>query len=188
MKEFNQEIKIEVLVQGTPNPNALKFITEKTLKSEGKITIDDPQSCFLVPMAKALFELPGVIQIHFFENSVTVSKDPSTPWDYLEERIMEVIKTYGDDHDPNFTITTEKPRRQLEGELKTIDDILDNTIRPGLQSDGGDLEIVSYENKVLTVSYQGACTNCPSAISGTLMAIESILQDEFNPEIQVVAL
>lgn len=177
---------MRVLAQGTPNPNALKFVTEKTLKNGAGITIGNPASCLFIPLAKALFDLPGVVQVHFFENSVTVSKDEITPWDLLENRVMEVIGRLGNDHDPDFEIVSENPKRHLEGDLKKIDDILDNTIRPGLQGDGGDLEIVSYENKVLTVSYQGACMGCPSAFSGTLMAIESILKDEFDPEIQVI--
>ncbi|MGZ3691140.1 MAG: NifU family protein [Pseudobdellovibrio sp.] len=36
--------------------------------------------------------------------------------------------------------------------------------------------------------YQGACGTCPSSTSGTLMAIEGILKDEFNPSVEVVPL
>lgn len=70
-------------------------------------------------------------------------------------------------------------------ELKQIDEILDRTVRPGLQGDGGDIELLDYSNNVLMVHFQGACGGCPSSTMGTLQAIQGILQNEFNSEIEV---
>ncbi len=178
---------MRVLAQETPNPSALKFITEKDMVLSSKVTINSLEECLLVPLAKGLFEIEGVEQLHFFENSITVSIKKEYTWDDLEPIITRYLGQKGDHHDPNFQIVSNKPAKNLTGELKKIDDILDKTIRPGLQGDGGDLEIVDYKNKILTVSYEGACTTCPTATSGTLMAIESILQDEYDPEIQVIS-
>ncbi|EKD51745.1 MAG: hypothetical protein ACD_62C00187G0002 [uncultured bacterium] len=71
-------------------------------------------------------------------------------------------------------------------ELKKIEAILDKKIRPMLQADGGNLEVLSLEGNTLGVRYQGACCGCPHAATGTLMAIESVLKDEYNPDIKVV--
>ena len=60
-------------------------------------------------------------------------------------------------------------------------------MRPYLQSDGGDLDVLAYEDKRVVVSYAGACGTCPSAVSGTLDAIQSVLRSEVDPEIQVVS-
>ncbi len=176
---------MRVLVQGTPNPNALKFITERDMVSEGKVTINSLEECLLVPLAKGLMEIVGVKQIHFFENSITVSIEDGYDWQDLEGKIVSFLEAEGDHHNPNFKVLSNSSKKELTGELKKIDLILDKTIRPGLQGDGGDLEIVDYKDKVLTVSYEGACTTCPTATSGTLMAIESILQDEYDPELRV---
>ncbi len=35
--------------------------------------------------------------------------------------------------------------------------------------------------------YQGACGSCPSSLTGTLMGIESLIRDEIDPEIEIVA-
>ena len=72
--------------------------------------------------------------------------------------------------------------------VEQIEEILDRTIRPGLQGDGGDLAVIKFEENKLYVHYEGACGTCPSATSGTLMAIEGILRDEFNPQIEVIPL
>ena len=68
--------------------------------------------------------------------------------------------------------------KTLSPELQKIEDILDQTIRPGLQADGGDLQVISLKNNRLEIAYQGACGGCPSAFMGTLEAVENILQYE----------
>ena len=70
-------------------------------------------------------------------------------------------------------------------DLQKIESILDQMIRSGLQADGGDIQVISYEDNTLTVRYEGACGSCPSAMTGTLYAIECILQEHF-PDIQVI--
>ena len=66
-----------------------------------------------------------------------------------------------------------------------LNKIINENIRPALQGDGGDLEVISYEDNVLTIRYQGACGCCPHAAMGTLNFIESMLKQEFDPNISV---
>jgi len=46
--------------------------------------------------------------------------------------------------------------------------------------------VVKLEDKKVYVTYQGACGTCPSSTTGTLMAIEGILKDEYDPQIEVI--
>jgi Fe-S cluster biogenesis protein NfuA len=71
--------------------------------------------------------------------------------------------------------------------LLKINEILDEKVRPALAGDGGWLEILNLKEHTLTIKYQGACGSCPSSLSGTLMAIEGMLRQEVDPEIEVVA-
>ena len=68
-----------------------------------------------------------------------------------------------------------------------IEEILDKTVRPYLQGDGGDLDVVDYTDNIVLVNYVGACGTCPSSLAGTLTAIESTLRAEINPNIRVVS-
>ena len=79
-------------------------------------------------------------------------------------------------------------KETLTGEMKVIDAIIDKSIRPYLQGDGGDIELLELEGKILRVKYQGACGSCPSSTMGTLSAIEGMLRDEYDPEIEVHAM
>ncbi len=178
---------MEIIVQPTPNPNALKFITEKDVKTEGKVSFKTPQDCREVPLAAALFDLRGVDQIHFFQNVITVSKFSFEDWESLEPAIQTCIESFIEDHNPEFKVFDPEAdrRNNLSPELRAVEEILDKRIRPGLQGDGGDLAVREFNDNVLIVKYQGACGTCPSSTTGTLEAIRSILRDEVNPDIEV---
>lgn len=61
--------------------------------------------------------------------------------------------------------------------------------RPILNSDGGDMTIVSIDetepNIVVKLSLQGACGSCPSSTMTIKMGIERMLQEEIDPRIVV---
>jgi Fe-S cluster biogenesis protein NfuA len=58
-------------------------------------------------------------------------------------------------------------------------------VRPMLQSDGGDIELVDVEDGVVSVRLTGACGSCPSSTMTLKMGIERALQKEI-PEIKEV--
>ena len=72
-------------------------------------------------------------------------------------------------------------------EIKKIEEILNETIRPHIKRDGGDISIISFEDNVLKINYEGACLGCPMAKKGTLQAIEMVLKEKYNPDIRVEA-
>ncbi|MBL7664707.1 MAG: NifU family protein [Bacteriovoracaceae bacterium] len=181
--------EFEIFIQPTPNPNALKFILEKIIKTDGKSTYKTLNECEHNPMAKKLFDLRGVDQLLFYQNVITVSKFNFANWEELEPQIVKTIEDSMDSHDPDFldpvAVAETQNRDHLSPEIQNIESILDKSIRPGLQGDGGDIQVVDYKDNVLVVKYQGACGTCPSSPAGTLQAITGILKDQFNPEIQV---
>lgn len=180
--------EILIRIAPTPNPNAYKFILDKPVLTSGKATYQSLEEAKYNPLALSLISLIGVKQVHFFANVITITHALDADFDVLKEQIVSVIKTRMVIHNPDQTPQEEKKiaRNDLSPELKQIEEILDETVRPGLQGDGGDIEILSYDDDKLYVRYQGACGTCPSSTEGTLMAIEGILQDRFNPNLQVV--
>ena len=59
-----------------------------------------------------------------------------------------------------------------------------NELRPMLQQDGGDLEFVKMEGKVVTLKLVGHCGSCPYAMMTLKQGIEAKLQ-LLDPEITV---
>lgn len=178
---------IDIDIQPTPNPNALKFIANKPFKLEGNSSYKSPMECGENKLAVKLFMIRGVDQLHFFDNVVTVTKFNYEEWDSVEPKIVETITHDLPEHNPDYHDPDPEAdrRKALSPEMQEIENILDRTIRPGLQGDGGDIQTVNYEDHVLIVRYQGACGTCPSSTTGTLEAIKSILREEFDPEIDV---
>lgn len=184
----SQEVLIRI--QATPNPAAWKFVLDRAVLNEGKATYSTIQEAEHNPMAKSLFEIEGVRQVHYFQNVITLTHGFDYDSEKIQEQACSVIQTRMPIHNPNQTVFDEKKmsREHLSPDQQKIEEILDRTIRPGLQGDGGDIEVVKYEDKKVYVVYQGACGTCPSSTSGTLMAIEGILKDEFDPAIEVIPL
>jgi Fe-S cluster biogenesis protein NfuA len=181
---------IKLMIQSTPNPNALKFVLNKPVKSEGNVTYKNAGDCQYNPLAKSIFEIsPNIKEVYFFDNYITVTQDGSVDWDELEEKIKSMILANAGAHDPNFKVEEQKKvtpnAAAITPEIAQINAILDETVRPALQMDGGDLQVVDYENNTLKIFYQGACGSCPSSSMGTMKAIENLLRDQFNPDITV---
>lgn len=66
-----------------------------------------------------------------------------------------------------------------------VQEVLD-TIRPNLQADGGDVELLDVTDEgIAQVRLQGACHGCPMAAMTLQMGIERILKNEI-PEVKGV--
>ena len=74
--------------------------------------------------------------------------------------------------------------------VKAIDKVLDEHIRPMLVMDGGNMEIIDVKDSEkytdIYIRYLGACSGCASGYSGTLYAIESMLQEKLYENIRVL--
>lgn len=187
MNTTEKKIELDIDIQPTPNPNALKFILNYPVKIDGNSTYKSPSECADNKLALQLFKIRGVDQLHFFENVIAVTKFSYEDWDQVEIGISKTLKEFMPDHNPHYNDPNPEGerRKNLSPILQEIENILDKTIRPGLQGDGGDIQALSYAENILMVKYQGACGTCPSSTTGTLEAIRSILRDELNPEIEV---
>ena len=71
---------------------------------------------------------------------------------------------------------------EIESKIKQI---LDDEIRPAIAMDGGDVEFKSFENGIVTLHLQGACSTCPSSTMTLKMGIENRLKSEI-PEVNEV--
>ncbi len=74
--------------------------------------------------------------------------------------------------------------------IKTVDAVIDTDIRPMLQMDGGDMEIIDIKENMpfydIYIRYLGACSGCASGDTGTLYAIEAVLKQKVDENIRVL--
>ncbi len=62
-----------------------------------------------------------------------------------------------------------------------VDEVI-QTVRPNLQADGGDIELVDVVDGVVKVKLQGACHGCPMAAMTLQMGVERVLKSQI-PEV-----
>lgn len=60
-----------------------------------------------------------------------------------------------------------------------------NEIRPALQADGGDVELIGVDDGVVRVKLTGACGGCPMSQMTLKMGIEKRLKERL-PEVKSV--
>jgi len=65
-----------------------------------------------------------------------------------------------------------------------VEEVL-NTIRPRLQADGGDIELIDVVDGVVKVRLQGACHGCPGAQMTLKLGVERLLREKI-PELKSV--
>jgi NFU1 iron-sulfur cluster scaffold homolog, mitochondrial len=178
-------------IEETPNPNAIKFILKEPVTNGAARSFHSPAAAEYDPLAKALFDVGNVVSVFYMDRMITVEKDNFTDWDELLPTLAVPIRAAE-------AITAGKAAAAAVGgplnevvngdpRLIKIDEILNERIRPALAADGGWLEIIGLNENTLSIRYQGACGSCPSSITGTLMAIENMLRDEVDPELEVIS-
>lgn len=67
---------------------------------------------------------------------------------------------------------------------KQVEEVLEQ-IRPHLQADGGDVELIEIKDGVVTVKLTGACHGCPMSQMTLKNGIERILKEKV-PEVKSV--
>lgn len=80
-----------IQVQGTPNPNAAKFVLGGSVLGEEGRTYFDAEAAEGDPLAERLFGVDGVRALFMVDNFITVTKAEGATWDDLVEPIREAI-------------------------------------------------------------------------------------------------
>jgi Fe-S cluster biogenesis protein NfuA len=186
--------KINDIVE-TPNPNAVKFILKEPVSNGTAHSFPTAESAQNDSLARSLFEVGHVVSVFYMDRMITVEKEEEGDWDELLPALAVPIRAAESTATAGAAaaaaaavggsvaaVLSDDPR------LMRINEILDEKVRPALAGDGGWLEVMGLKEHTLTIRYQGACGSCPSSLSGTLMAIEGMLKQEVDPEIEVVAL
>ncbi len=83
-----------------------------------------------------------------------------------------------------LTIHTEDEGQPLT--LENVEEVIDDFIRPGVQADGGNIELLKIENSDVYVKLTGACQSCSSAIMTMKMGVEALLREEFPSMRQLI--
>tara|TARA_B100000809_G_scaffold55257_1_gene51050 strand:+ start:522 stop:1127 length:606 start_codon:yes stop_codon:yes gene_type:complete len=192
---------IHIYTEASPNPNSLKFVLNFDLIdiSLDFPRIEDTKNC---PLAKELFEKFSFVERVFIANNfITITKDEDTDWFEIMPNVKGFLKKYIQDEKMIFTddikkevvgqeLKEKKVNEEKGNDAATIDKIkvvLDEYVKPAVESDGGAISFLSFDNGKVTVLLQGSCSGCPSATVTLKSGVENLLKKMVPEVTEVVA-
>lgn len=177
---------INIYLEANPNPNSLKFVADHMLVEPGQnFDFPDLESAKDAPLAAELFEYTYVRRVFYMSNFVTVTKSDEVAWSEIQDELKEHIKKYLESgkailNASAATIDVEETEMDVK-----IRGLLDEYVKPAVEQDGGAIEYKSFEDGVVKVFLQGACSGCPSATVTLKSGIENLLKSMI-PEVKSV--
>jgi len=187
-KMYNRAVNL--YMEANPNPNSLKFVANYMLVEEGtSYDYPDLESAREAPLALELFKFDYVERVFYMSNFVTVTKSPDVEWLEVQDEIRQLITKHLQEEKPLLSADSETSddsndidSTSLESKIKNV---LDEYVRPAVEMDGGAIQFHSFENGVVKLLLQGACSGCPSSTITLKSGIENLLK-RMVPEVKEV--
>lgn len=187
-----------IYAESTPNPTTMKFVANKKLIKQS-IEAKSPEEAKKINIAQKLFMFPFVENVFLSNNFISITKNRSVEWEDIAMQLREFILDFINnnkieilDYSKDNSINLNKPKK-IKQSNKEIDSqiitLIDNYIKPAVESDGGAIEFHSFENGTVTVVLKGSCSGCPSSQATLKNGVEQLLKDKVGDKIkEVVAL
>ena len=168
-----------ITTETTPNPDSLKFLSEKTISEAGTVEFQKKDlNKIKNEFVKNLLNLKGVELILLSDNFLSVKKTKDITWDVLKPTVISHINNYFQTNDsPILAKKAHKKDNNLGGGNveERIMNILDTKIRPAVARDGGDIKFKSFKDGVVHVELQGSCSGCPSSLMTLKQGVQNLL-------------
>ena len=170
-----------IQIETTPNPNSLKFLSEKEISSIGteefhKVSSENISNSFV----KELLQFKGVELVLLAKNFLSVKKTDKASWDELKPMVISHLNHYFENNDkPILSENIKNKVKTVKNEDETVQkiiEVLDTKIRPAVARDGGDIKFKSFENGVVKVELQGSCSGCPSSLMTLKQGVQNLLK------------
>jgi Fe-S cluster biogenesis protein NfuA len=183
-----------IYAESTPNPAVMKFVSNRILVAENIeiLTLEDAKQ---MPLATAIFNFPFIKGLFISGNFIAITKNAEVKWDDVAMQLRIFITDFLNKEGVEIeeVKTIKEVEKKIEQEMLNFSDmehkianILDEYIRPAVESDGGFISLKSFENGVVSVVLKGACSGCPSSSLTLKQGIESLLKQRFPEQIKDV--
>ena len=169
-----------IQTETTPNPDSLKFLSEKTISASGTEEFQkENQNEVTIPFVKELLNFKGVELILLSDKFISVKKTKEVSWSELKPMVISHINDYFEKNNEPILIEkkgTIKNEGKNDEIVNKIIEVLDTKIRPAVARDGGDIKFKSFENGVVKVELQGSCSGCPSSLMTLKQGVQNLLK------------
>lgn len=165
----------------TPNPASLKFVVSTPLIKNGQTAdfarVEDTEEA---PIARKIFDFRFVERVFIGANFITISKSAEFQWEEIIPQVKDFLKGYFASEQPIVQGSlAEPPQISINEEddetVRKIKELLESHVRPSVARDGGDIVYDNFENGILTLKMQGACSGCPASSATLKAGIEGLM-------------
>ena len=169
-----------IQTETTPNPNSLKFLSERALSTIGTEEFKkENENEIKIPFIKEILNFKGVELILLSEKFLSVKKSEEVSWNELKPMVISHLNDYFEKNDE--PILKESKKTEESGDINNdtvnkILEVLDTKIRPAVARDGGDIKFKSFEDGVVKVKLQGSCSGCPSSLMTLKQGVQNLLK------------
>lgn len=188
------EIPYIIYAEETPNPSSVKFVANKLLLVSGaSAEYQNAGETAGAPIAQKLFQFPFVKRLYIAANFITVTKQDAVDWEEIRDELRVFITDY---LNKGNAIITKLPEQQVPKDSSfketisintqhvpptndienKIIEVLEQYIRPAVESDGGLITFKELKDGVVTVQMRGSCSGCPSSTMTLKAGIEALLK------------
>ena len=169
-----------IQTETTPNPDSLKFLSEKTLSAIGTEEFKkEKEDEVKIPFIKELLSFKGVELILLSEKFLSVKKTKDVSWNELKPMVISHLNDYFEKNDGPILRESKKTKENGNADNETVNkiiEVLDTKIRPAVARDGGDIKFRSFKNGVVKVQLQGSCSGCPSSLMTLKQGVQNLLK------------
>ena len=167
-------------IEATPNPDSLKFVSEKTISAIGTEEFQKAKEKEVsIPFVKELLNFKGVELILLSEKFLSVKKTKEVSWNELKPMVISHLNDYFEKNNEPILKNKQKTAINADNNDETINkiiEVLDTKIRPAVARDGGDIKFKSFEDGVVKVELQGSCSGCPSSLMTLKQGVQNLLK------------
>jgi Fe-S cluster biogenesis protein NfuA len=169
-----------IQTESTPNPNSIKFLSEKTISAIGTEEFQKGKSKNLKnKFIEELLEFKGVELVLLSKNFLSVNKSEEVSWNDLKPMVISHLNHYFENNDEPILKENRKvdpASGKNDDTEKRIIEVLDTKIRPAVARDGGDIKFKSFKNGIVKVELQGSCSGCPSSLMTLKQGVQNLLK------------
>ena len=180
----------------TPNPASLKFLPGRAVMTAGTREFASFEAAEASPLAEAIFDTGEVVNVFFGSDFVTVTVAPGVSWSALKPQVVSILLDHFVSEAPLFkggdasgiAVPHEAAEMVVEDReedaeiVASIQELLETRVRPAVASDGGDIAYRGFQDGVVYLALQGACSGCPSSTATLKHGIEGLLK-HYVPEV-----
>ena len=169
-----------IQTETTPNPDSLKFLSEKTISAIGTEEFQKAKEKEVsIPFVKELLNFKGVELILLSEKFLSVKKTKEVSWNELKPMVISHLNDYFEKNDEPILKNKQKTASNVDNNDETVNkiiEVLDTKIRPAVARDGGDIKFKSFKDGVVKVELQGSCSGCPSSLMTLKQGVQNLLK------------